>query len=408
MPFSLSLKSLIRLQKRQLLAGKTKRDLIGPLIMLVYMWGLEIVVFFVAKEEAADLDIPSLVLLIACAGLLIFDFIYKLIFVRDHTVMDAFLKSRPILQAQWNRFLTLSQCWSVSNLTMPVMVLPVCLLFLPFFRGLALWVGLYVASVLGGCLVMLLKRRGTYASEKVVSTAAVRTVNSGRSGHAIFGLQSKSLLRSKRLKGSILYFSIFSFLETILYLIAGDTRFGNLWLFFFITFPAITLPQYGFGIEATYFGGLWTRPVDVKRLLRDKFRLCSLLSGMALLIILPFCLWFKQSIFLPVSYALFGAGFGSPMLLMDACNATPFDLFGKAFFNTQGAKGTFKVSSFVGTMLLLVLGQGIPALLPGWPSYLILSVLGLLGILFHRPFFDWVERKFLRNKYTYMEKYQSQ
>ena len=128
---------------------------------------------------------------------------------------------------------------------------------------------------------------------------------------------------------------------------------------------------------------------------------------MALLIILPFCLWFKQSIFLPVSYALFGAGFGSPMLLMDACNATPFDLFGKAFFNTQGAKGTFKVSSFVGTMLLLVLGQGIPALLPGWPSYLILSVLGLLGILFHRPFFDWVERKFLRNKYTYMEKYQS-
>ena len=261
MPFSLSLKSLIRLQKRQLLAGKTKRDLIGPLIMLVYMWGLEIVVFFVAKEEAADLDIPSLVLLIACAGLLIFDFIYKLIFVRDHTVMDAFLKSRPILQAQWNRFLTLSQCWSVSNLTMPVMVLPVCLLYLPFFRGLALWIGLYVASVLGGCLVMLLKRRGTYASEKVVSTAAVRTVNSGRSGHAIFGLQSRSLLRSKRLKGSILYFSIFSFLETILYLIAGDTRFGNLWLFFFITFPAITLPQYGFGIEATYFGGLWTRPV---------------------------------------------------------------------------------------------------------------------------------------------------
>ena len=407
MPFSLSLKSLIRLQKRQSLAGKTKRDLIGPLIMLAYMWGLEILTFFLVKEEVGDLDIPLLVLLIACAGLLIFDFVYKLIFVRDHTVMDAFLKTRPVLQAQWNRFLTLSQCWSVSNLTMPVMVLPLCLFFLPFFQGLALWIGLYVASVLGGCLVMLLKRRGTYAPEKVVSTAAVRTVKSGRSGHAIFGLQSRSLLRSKRLKGSILYFSIFSFLETILYLISGDTRFGNLWLFFFITFPAITLPQYGFGIEATCFGGLWTRPVDVKRLLRDKFLLCSLLSGMALLIILPFCLWFKQSIFLAVSYALFGAGFGSLMLLMDACNATPFDLFGKAFFNTQGTKGTFKASSFVGTMLLLVVGQGLPALLPGWPSYLILSALGLLGLLFHRPYLDWVERKFLRKKYTYMEKYQS-
>ena len=407
MPFPLSLKSLIRLQKHQLFAGKTKRDLIGPLIMLVYMWGLEIVVYFVVKEEAGDLDIPILALLIACASLLIFDFVYKLIFVRDHTVMDAFLKTRPVLQAQWNRFLTLSQCWSVSNLTMPVMVLPVCLLFLPFFRGLALWIGLYVASVLGGCLVMLLKRRGTYASEKVVSTAAVRTVNSGRSGHAIFGLQSRSLLRSKRLKGSILYFSIFSFLETILYLIAGDTRFGNLWLFFFITFPAITLPQYGFGIEATYFGGLWTRPVDVKRLLRDKFRLCSLLSGMALLIILPFCLWFKQDFFLPVSYALFGAGFGAPILLVDAYNATPFDLFGKSFFNSQGTKGTFKISSFVGSLIIMGLGLGLPALLPGWPSYLILSVLGLLGFLLQKPWFDRVERKFLQDKYRYMEKYQS-
>ena len=407
MPFSLSLKSLIRLQKRQLLAGKTKRDLIGPLIMLVYMWGVEIVVYFVVKEEVADLDIPPMVLLIACAGLLIFDFIYKLIFVRDHTVMDAFLKTRPVLQAQWNRFLALSQCWSVSNLTMPVMVLPVCLLFLPFFRGLALWIGLYVASVLGGCLVMLLKRRGTYAPEKVVSTKAARTVKSERSGHAIFGLQSRSLFRSKRMKTALIYFSIFSFLETIVYYLGGDNRYGSFWLFLFITYPAIALPQYGFGVEAGCFGGLWTRPVAVKRLLLDKCRMSAVLSGMALLIILPFCLWFKQDFFLPVSYALFGAGFGAPILLVDAYNATPFDLFGKTFFNSQGTKGAFKVSSFVGSLIIMGLGLGLPALLPGWPSYLILSALGLLGILFHRPWFDWVERRFLNNKYRYMEKYQS-
>lgn len=128
---------------------------------------------------------------------------------------------------------------------------------------------------------------------------------------------------------------------------------------------------------------------------------------MALLIILPFCLWFRQSFFLPVSYALFGAGFGAPILLVDAYNATPFDLFGKTFFNSQGTKGTFKISSFIGSLLIMALGIGLPRLLPGWPSYLILSALGLLGILFHRPWFDWVERRFLNNKYRYMEKYQS-
>ena len=408
MPFSLSLKSLIRLQKRQFSTGKTKRDMIGPLIMLIYMWGIEIVVYFVVKEEVGDLDIPLLVLLIACASLLIFDFVFKLIFVRDHTVMDAFLKTRPVLQAQWNRFLTLSQCWSLSNLAMPVFLFPLCLLFLPFFRGLAIWIGLYVASVLGGCLVMLLKRRGSYAQEKVVSTKAVHTVKSGRSGHAIFGLQSRSLLRSKRLKTGILYFSILSLFEVIILGLGGDNRMIGFWTFLFVSNPAIALPQFGFGIEATCFGGLWTRPITMRRLLEDKFRMSAVLAGSALLIILPFCLWFKQSIFLPFSYALFATGFGAPILLVDAYKATPFDLFGKSFFNYQGTKPTFKVSSFIGSLLVMALGIGLPSLLPGWPSYLILSVLGLLGLLFHRPYFDWVERKFLRNKYTYMEKYQSQ
>jgi hypothetical protein len=175
----------------------------------------------------------------------------------------------------------------------------------------------------------------------------------------------------------------------------------------FITYPAIALPQYGFGVEAGCFGGLWTRPVAVKRLLLDKCRMSAVLSGMALLIILPFCLWFRQNLFLPLAYALFGAGFGAPILLVDAYNATPFDLFGKSFFNSQGTKGTFKASSFVGSLIIMALGIGLPRLLPGWPSYLILSALGLLGFLFQKPWFGRVERKFLQDKYRYMEKYQS-
>ena len=120
------------------------------------------------------------------------------------------------------------------------------------------------------------------------------------------------------MKTALIYFSIFSFLETIVYYLGGDNRYGSFWLFLFITYPAIALPQYGFGVEAGCFGGLWTRPVAVKRLLLDKCRMSAVLSGMALLIILPFCLWFKQDFFLPVSYALFGAGFGAPILLVDA------------------------------------------------------------------------------------------
>ena len=46
MPFSLSLKSLIRLQKRQFSEGKKKNELVGPLILLIYFWGMEILFFF--------------------------------------------------------------------------------------------------------------------------------------------------------------------------------------------------------------------------------------------------------------------------------------------------------------------------------------------------------------------------
>jgi hypothetical protein len=412
MPYTLSLKSLIRLQRHQFSAGKKKRDLIGLIVLLIYFWVLEIVSYFLFKDK--DVSVQTYTAVIVCLSMTVPDFLFKLIFVRDQTVMDAFLKTRPILQKQWNRFLTVSQCWKLSNLIMPAIMLLACILFLPFPTGLAVAAGLYILSVLGGILVMQLKRRGTYASEKVVSTAVVRTFKPGRTGHAIFGLQSKSLLRSKRLKRAWLYMSIFFLLEFILYGSMGsieggrDRFFGMFYLFGFFAIESIMLSQYGLGIEAGYFGTLWTRPVSISRILRDKFWLGAILGGIGLLITLPFCIWFHISLLIPVSYALYTAGFCSPLLLIDAYNCVPFDLFGKTFFNHQGASGTFKASVVLGTFLLLGLGWGLPAILPGWPSCLIFSILGLIGFVFHRPYFAWVERKFLKDKYKYLEKYQSQ
>ena len=123
------------------------------------------------------------------------------------------------------------------------------------------------------------------------------------------------------------------------------------------------------------------------------------------MISVPFCLWLHVSLLDPLAYFLFSTGLGGLVYLVDAYKCSPFDLFGKTFFNYQGAAGAFKASTFIGLLILMGIGLAIPSLLPGWPGQLILSGIGLAGFLLHKPFFRRVEQRFLRNKYRYMEKY---
>ena len=127
MPNSLSLKSLIRLQKRQFSQKKGNLELVGPLILLVYFWAMEIMLYFLFKEQLQSL--PPIIVPVVLVSVLISDFLLKIIMVRDHSVMDPFLKSRPVSRKQWNRFLALSQFWNFGNLVVPVIMLPLCLLF---------------------------------------------------------------------------------------------------------------------------------------------------------------------------------------------------------------------------------------------------------------------------------------
>ena len=128
---------------------------------------------------------------------------------------------------------------------------------------------------------------------------------------------------------------------------------------------------------------------------------------MTALIALPLCYWFEIPLYAPLAYALFNAGVGILLILVDAYKCMPFDLFGKTFFNYQGSSSTFKASAFLVILVTMVLPVVLPLILPEWVAMLILALLGLAGCIFHRPYFRWVERQFLKNRYQYMEKYLS-
>ena len=397
MNHSISMKSLSRLQFRQFFRGKKGRDLIGPAILVIYLWLIEFIVYFEVGGK-----LPALAGLLFLTAL-IPDFITKIIFERDHTVMDAFLKTRPIPQGFWDRFLTLSQLWNPSNLIVPVAMAPACMLFLPFPTNLVILVVIYLLSAFNGFLVMLIKHRGTYQSEKSASAKAPRTFKS-TTGHAVFSLQTKSVLRSKRLRGSMIYLIVFMLLMFICYGRMEGIN-GKIFLFCVTGLGSSLLNQYGIGVEANFISAIWTRPVSLSRILKDKFRLAMALNGTMALISIPLCVWMDIPVYLPVAYALLGTGVGCPLVLIDAYNCSPFDLFGKTFFNYQGSRGTFKASVILGMTVLLLLAMLLPLVLPEITASLILGGLGLIGFAFHRPFFNWVERKFLRNKHKYIEKY---
>ena len=399
-----TIRILTRLRSRQLSRQKNK-GLIGIIVAIAYFWLLELVLFFMLREEGIT-DFPPLLVSFVMLGFIVPDFLLKLIFEHDQTVMDAFVKTRPIPQSCWDRFLTLSQFWKSSNLMLPVILALACFLFLPFGWALAVLLVLYLFSVFGGFLVMLIKHRGNYPSEKRVSAKAGRFIRPG-SGHHVFGIQSRSFWRSKRLKTSVFMLSTAFFLQFLSQGISGRGRFDTISLSFLILNSTIVLPQWGFSIEANFFSGIWTKPVPIHRLLEEKFLLSAFLGGVTALLTLPFCFWFEIPLYAPAAYALFNAGVGILLIMVDAYKCMPFDLFGKTYFNYQGSSSTFKVSGFVAAIVVMGALIVLPIILPDWISCLILGGFGLAGCILHRPYFRWVERQFLKNRYQYMEKYLS-
>ncbi len=399
-----AIRILTRLQSRQFFRQKNK-GLIGKIVIVAYFWLLELLLFFMLRDEGIT-DVPPLLVSLVLLGFIIPDFILKLIFEHNQTVMDAFVKTRPISQSSWDRFLTLSQFWKSSNLTLPLILTLACFLFLPFGWALVVLLALYLFSVFGGFLVMLFKHRGNYPSEKQVSAKAGRSFRQG-SGHHIFGIQSRSFLRSTRLKTSLFILTFVFFLQFISQGLSGRGKFDTIFLSYIILYAAVGLSQWGLSIEANFFSGIWTKPLPIHRLLEDKFLFSALLGGVMALVALPFCFWFEIPLYAPLAYALFSAGVGILLILVDAYKCMPFDLFGKTFFNYQGSSSTFKVSGFVAAIVVMGVLIVLPIILPDWISCLILGGLGLAGCILHLPYFRWVERQFLKNRYQYMEKYLS-
>ncbi len=344
------------------------------------------------------------------------DIMYRLLMTHEATAMDPALRTRPVKEDTWERFLWLSQFLHPDNLMLPLMVLPFALICLPIGWGLTMLLCLYLTSVFDAIVVMEMRRTSPYEEHTDKAARAgegwlermMSHLNLSFMNDPVFGIQSRSLMRSRRLQIAILvlfaWFAFYSYSQGFRGEM-GDQMALDFFIFFTIMLPAMTLSQHGLGIEANFFSGLWTRPVNIRRILDDKFRFYTVITLLDSLIYLPACFMGMLHWCILIGAVLLTIGFCNVFMLWSCFRCEPFDLMGKAFFNQQGARSSFNAKVFgiiFGSMFLHM----IPMIFlpPIW--YMVVQlIICLIGLSVRRRFFDHLVRDFEKKRYKYMERY---
>ncbi len=251
------------------------------------------------------------------------DFINKLLVKHDETVMDHYLKSRPIPEKAWNKFLLITNVVNFWNWALPICLLPFCIIFLPWWAilpSMLLFVGV---SMVGGVAITAFRRARSFSDKWPVPVAmliwlliagayavlAVLTpwwfyivgflmlcvgavavfydylcgLRRYEESHAsarrlffsgslsLFSMEYVSVLRSKRLRLGVII------LPLIFVYNAYVQSFHTIGVMFEMMFciavfsPSLMLGQWVFGIEGNYMDGLWTKPVSILHILQNKF-----------------------------------------------------------------------------------------------------------------------------------------
>lgn len=458
------LKLLLRLWWTQQRRNFQKRDAIvgGYLVFLYVVMGVSF--FFAFTGDGGSLgkdDMPATLGAGIVVAMLVPDIFMKLVMKKDMTAMDDYVKSRPVPERIWNRFLLLTNLASFWNYVLPVLVLPVFiflldaprtivsfLLFLVFsyidgiyitcFRKASEWLlkwplilgwmgmfvilmgylvvssffpvwmaflGMFVlaAAILAGLIVYLYNLKIYNEQKRKVSRFHGFThVN-------LFSLQYIGTMRAKRIRNMVIVMSLIFLFDAYLYAFLPSEGIEDTWkstvvlyVVAAILMPSECLSQWTFGIEANFFQGLMTKPVKIEQMLRNCFYFYALISAIALLLVVPF-------LFLHVGVSLFTllGAYGLTIFvnlfnLPTALFSSRLEIFGKSMFNMQGAN--LKIN-FYAIAVLVPLGLStVVYLYVGEVTWCISGiVLGLLALAIHRWAIAKLAAIFYRRRYKRME-----
>lgn len=462
------LKLLLRLWWLQQRRNFHKRDafVASYIIFLYVVMGVSFFLSFTENgEDLEGEDLPALLGAGMVVGFLIPDMIMKMVMKRDITAMDDYVKSRPVPEKIWNKFLLTTNLMSFWNYVLPLLTLPVFFYVLSaaqavasFFLFLAFsyidgiyitcyrkatewmlkwplilgWIGMFVVlvgymfiasffPVWMGWIGFFLLAGAVFAGltvylfqEKIYNERKYKVSKFRGFNHInLFSLQYIGMMRAKRIRTMVIMITaIFLFDAYLFALLPAEVghdgmdkvAMTTLYVVGAILLPSVVLSQWTFGIEANFFHGLMTKPIKVDQMLRNCFYYYMVVSAIALLLTLPF-------LFLQVGigiWVLIGgfclAVFINLFNLPTALFSSRLEIFQTSMFSMQGAN--MKINLYAIAFLLPLSGMiAIYSYFGEMIWCIICVILAILSIAIHKWFITKIAAIFEKNKYKRMEKF---
>ena len=459
---------LLRLWWLQQRRNFHKRDaIVGA--YLIFLYAVMGVSFFHGFTEGggslADQDLPATLGAGLVIAMLLPDIFMKLVMKKDMTAMDDYVKSRPVPEKIWNRFLLLSNLVSFWNYVLPVLMIPVfiyllsipqtivCfLLFLAFsyvngiyitcFRKasewmlkwplllgwlgmLALLIGymfvasffpvwmaylglfVFVGAVFAG-LVIYLYNLKVYNEQKhkAARFRGFRDVN-------LFSLQYIGTMRAKRVRNMVLVVTLLFLFDSYLFAFlpaetpeeaSGLNGTMLMYVVGSILLPSLCLSQWTFGIEANFFQGLMTKPVKIEQMLQNCFYFYAIISAMAMILTVPF-------LFMNVGVSVFTL-LGAYCMTVFLCLfnlptclfSTRLEIFSSSMFSMQGAN--LKINLYAIAFLVPLGALAALYVYVGEMAWCISSVaLAMIAVAIHKWAIAKLAAIFYKRRYKRMEKF---
>ena len=411
--------------------------------------------FDIHSDITQKIAIP-LVMTFSVLGILM-----KFLMKQEAAGMDDYLKSRPIPENAWNKFLIVMNVVDYWNWVNPVLlfgmsciIMPIGYAVLTFILAfcvsvtdglmltslrkaqgweykLPLWIGLllyyivsmvfYVVSIgfkgdvlviIGMIIITLLFLLALYKymcsvrhyNEQKSHSSKVRSLGD----ISLFSMEYISVFRSKRLRQAMIFIPlvfIFQVYSQALTLGNSDSvGLGGLSMFvmFAMAFPSILLGQWVFGVEGNFFHGIMTKPMSIFEMLCTKYYFLMLINLVMIIPYIPGLFLGYWGIDLLVATFFFCAVVN--IIMMPTCLFSKrIDLFSSAFFNYQGANMAINLYGFVILVPMGIYGALMLCLNNTYIAEAIVASLGIMALLLHRVVLKSLARRFMSIRYKRME-----